>query len=246
MNLGDTPDEIIQWLIDNDVSNQPEKRQYGIVALINDSSQTAAHTGDGTDDYKGHIIGPDYSIQGNILSGQAILESMEYNFLNAEGDLACRLMAALQGANVAGADSRCLSNGTSSLFAFLKVAQPDDTFGNPSFLVSVRTASGDGIEPIDSLQSLFEEVKICSYLGIDERFNSQFIIYPNPVREIINIKSMVSGSYKVNLLDITARNIYCNTSQDHLQIDMTLLSKGVYFVCISNEYESLVTKIIKQ
>ena len=30
MNEGYTPEEIIEWLIDNDVQNLPEKRQYGI------------------------------------------------------------------------------------------------------------------------------------------------------------------------------------------------------------------------
>lgn len=34
MNEGYTPEEIIQWLIENDAQNQPEKRQYGIVAFV--------------------------------------------------------------------------------------------------------------------------------------------------------------------------------------------------------------------
>ena len=32
MDLGDSPSEIIDWLINNDVSGQPEIRQYGIAA----------------------------------------------------------------------------------------------------------------------------------------------------------------------------------------------------------------------
>ena len=155
MNAGDTPSEIIQWLTDNDVQNTPENRQYGIAALVNGIPETAAHTGSSTDDYKNHILGTNYAIQGNILLGQEVLDSMESRFLNEPGDLACKLMAALQGANMVGADTRCSTNGTSSLFAFVKVAQPDDTFGSPSFKVSVRTQDNTGIEPIDSLQTLF-------------------------------------------------------------------------------------------
>ncbi|NND94628.1 MAG: DUF1028 domain-containing protein, partial [Flavobacteriales bacterium] len=135
MNEGDTPAEIIDWLVNNDVQNNPGLRQYGIVAFVNEDPQSAAHTGVNTDDYKAHNLGDTYSIQGNILLGQEILDNMEDNFLNGEGDLACKLMAAMQGANVVGADTRCASNGTSSLFAFVKVAQPDDTFGDPSFLL---------------------------------------------------------------------------------------------------------------
>ena len=67
-----------------------------------------------------------YSIQGNILLGAEILDSMEARFLAATGPLSDRLMACLQGANVPGADSRCLANGTSSLSAFVRVAKPGD------------------------------------------------------------------------------------------------------------------------
>ena len=96
--------------------------------------------------------------------GQKVLDSMESRFLKEPGDLACKLMAALQGANMVGADSRCGPNGTSSLFAFVKVAQPTDTFGNPSFNVSVRTAENARIEPIDSLQLKFDLEHNCNTL----------------------------------------------------------------------------------
>ena len=108
MNLGETPEQIIQWLVANDVENQPEIRQYGIAALIDGFPQAAAHIGTSTDDYKGQRVGPNYAIQGNILLGPEILDSMEARFLNTEGDLACKLMAAMQGANVVGADTRSL------------------------------------------------------------------------------------------------------------------------------------------
>ncbi len=51
---------------------------------------------------------------------------MEYRFLNTEGSLAEKLMSALQGAKVPGADTRCLNEGTSSLSAFVRVAKPND------------------------------------------------------------------------------------------------------------------------
>ncbi len=156
MLQGDTPSQIISWLIANDAGSDPTIRQYGIIGFVNDTIESAAHTGVNTDDFKNHVLGPNYAIQGNILLGQQILDSMESRFLAEPGDLACKLMAALQGAKVLGADTRCASNGTSALFAYVKVAQLTDNFGSPSFTISVETASGAGIEPIDSLQVLFE------------------------------------------------------------------------------------------
>jgi uncharacterized Ntn-hydrolase superfamily protein len=148
--------DIINWLETNDTEGKSSFRQYGIVTLINGKVTTAAFTGDSTDDYKGHLTGVNYSIQGNILADKNVLEAMETAFINTRGDLSCKLMAALQGANTVGADRRCSANKSSSLFAFIKVAQKDDIFGEPSFSLSVRTHAGEFIEPIDSLQILFD------------------------------------------------------------------------------------------
>ena len=114
MNLGLSPQQIVDSLVAHDSQNNPTKRQYGVVDLFEGSARRAAYTGANCDDYKNHITGPNYTIQGNILLGQQILDSMEARFLNSEGELACRLMAALQGAKVIGADTRCLDDGVSS------------------------------------------------------------------------------------------------------------------------------------
>ena len=187
MNMGDTPSQIIDWLVVNDVQSTPELRQNGIVAMVNGSPQAAAYTGTSTDNYKNHIIGDNYSIQGNILLGQEVLDSMEARFMNESGDLTCKLMAALQGANMAGADTRCSGNGTSSLFAFIKVAQPTDMFGSPSFNISVRTHSNSNIEPIDSLQIMFDISHNCSSLNISE--NHSF-------RELIKVTDLLGRETK--------------------------------------------------
>ena len=91
-----------------------------------DGGRSAAFTGDNCYDYKNHIIGDHYSIQGNILFGQRILDSMEYRFINTSGSLANRLMSAMQGAKIPGADTRCLNEGISSLSAFIRVAKEND------------------------------------------------------------------------------------------------------------------------
>jgi len=247
MNNGDSPSEIIDWLVNNDVNGQPGLRQYGIVALVNGDSESAAHTGSSTDDYKNHITGPNYSIQGNILLGQQVLDSMESRFLKAEGDLACKLMAALQGANMVGADSRCTSNGTSSLFAFLKVAQSNDTFGNPSFVQSVRTSNGDGIEPIDTLQTLFDMAHSCAVLGTKDKtsLESQFSIYPNPVDDILTIGNKSNETYNLEILNLTGSILYQTTFKHGIEIKVTTFKKGVYFIRISNGNQTFVSKVIK-
>ena len=75
---GLSPQEIINWLVANDVQNNPAVRQYGIVDTdAQGHPRSAAFTGQNCYNYKNHILGPNYSIQGNILLGQHILDSME-------------------------------------------------------------------------------------------------------------------------------------------------------------------------
>ena len=153
MNLGLSPYEIIQMLEENDIQNNPEIRQYGVVDLI-DGGRSAAFTGENCVNYKGHIIGPNYSIQGNILIGEYILLQMEQNFINTQGTLADKLMAAMQGANLPGADTRCLEDSISSLSSFIRLAKPEDLSDNISLDLRVTNTLGNQ-EPLDSLQALY-------------------------------------------------------------------------------------------
>lgn len=184
MNAGDTPAQIIQWLRTNDAGFNPNIRQYGIVGFVGNQVNAAGFTGSNCLDYKNHITGSIngiyYSIQGNILSGQQVLDSMEARFRAEPGDLACKLMAALQGANTVGADTRCADNNTSSLFAFVKVSKPTDLYNRPSFSVSLRTRNGAQIEPIDSLQKLFNAKRSCRTTSIPSTLDKTLRLYPNP------------------------------------------------------------------
>lgn len=246
MNLGETPSQIISWLVANDVQSLPQLRQYGIAAMINSSPQTAAHTGSSTDNYKNHITGPNYSIQGNILLSQEVLDSMESRFLNEPGDLTCKLMAALQGANVIGADTRCNSNGTSSLFAFVKVAQPTDNFGEPSFNISVRTANNSGIEPIDSLQTKFNMIHSCSGLDLKEtkNFKDFFSIYPNPSSDFIIVENKTEENYDLFLYDINKNLILNESIYGNKKINISKYKNGTYLLKITNMNRTVIKKII--
>ena len=140
MNLHIPPSAIIDSMVAHDAQNNPTIRQYGIVDLgIGSGPRRAAYTGVNCNDYKNHIIGPTYTIQGNILLGQQILDSMEARFNRATGSLAVKLMAALQGAKVIGADTRCAVRGTSSQSSFIRVAKPGDS---TTLYLSLKECSG--------------------------------------------------------------------------------------------------------
>jgi len=252
MLAGDTPQQIINWLVANDAGANPTNRQYGIASLVNGSPQTAGYTGTNTLNYKNHIAGLNYCIQGNILLGQSVLDSMEARFLREPGDLACKLMAALQGAKVPGADTRCANNGTgtSSLFAFLEVAQPTDSIGQPSLLVSVKTPGGAGIEPIDSLQILFDAQHSCTTAGLSSMGESEWKIYPNPAEDhlVVELPTVRLPSKNANYRLVDSRGRQCLFGQlaaTSTRIDLRGLSAGVYVLEIENGIERFQRMVIR-
>jgi len=78
-------------------------RQVGIVDA---QGRVAAHTGQVCVPACAHAFGKGYSVQGNMLASDAVWEAMGPAFEKAEGDLAERLMAALEAAEQAGGDVR--------------------------------------------------------------------------------------------------------------------------------------------
>ena len=246
---GDSADAIIDYLLANDAELNSRIRQYGVALLKNGGPDIAAHTGISCYDEKYHITGATYSIQGNILIDSNVLDSMEAAFLSAEGPLSCKLMAALQGANRIGADSRCASNNTSSLFAYLKVAQPDDVFGNPSLLVSVRTSNGDQIEPIDSLQILFDEQDGCdtavgnpSSISVsqEEWFS---LSYQNDYQKIVF--NGPEGTYFQVLHNTGGTTLSFDLFPDFNELDISDFPTGIYYVLATHEDKTWTTKFLK-
>jgi len=204
MSNGLSPLEIIDYLIENDAQSNPSIRQYGIVDMVN-GGRSAAYTGDNCFDYKDHILGQTYSIQGNILLGPEILGNMEYNFLNTEGTLADKLMSSLQGANIPGADSRCLNDNLSSLSAFIRVANPTDD--NDLFLdLNVNNVDfiSYHIDPIDSLQNLFDDwyINNLDYMLGDINQDGSIDIF-----DIVISVNIILGSYQPNTIEFLSADI---------------------------------------
>ena len=239
MVLGDSPQQIINWLASNDAESNPSIRQYGIVDLYNGGARSAAYTGVNCFDYKNHITGVNYAIQGNILLGQSILDSMEAGFVNTSGSLADKLMAALQGANVAGADTRCLSEGVSSQSAFIRVAQPNDS--PTSLYLDLNVSSTPfGVEPIDELQTLYNA---WTGTSINTPHTPVFSISPNPAQGKFRLEWETSyrpAYLQLELFDVFGRSVYqmefdeLPTTQVELDLEGYALPSGIY-VLVAND-----------
>ncbi len=78
-------------------------RQVGMVDI---HGNAAAHTGSSCIDYAGHRSGKNYTVQANIMAKNTVPNVMAKAFENTKGDLAERMLAALEAAENEGGDLR--------------------------------------------------------------------------------------------------------------------------------------------
>ncbi len=240
MEAGDSPQEIMDWLIANDVQNDPSTRQYLAVDLNGGAPRSATFTGtDCFEEFIG-VQGANYAIAGNILISEAVVTDMETAFLTTEGSLAEKLMASLQAAKRPGADARCLDNGISSASAFIRVASPSDTdtsYGNLSLDLNVWITN-EVFEPIDELQTQFDEaLSTATFSEV-----SGVSIYPNPASTRVTLK-IVRRADTVSLYTILGQKVLEKKIANNLvDLDVSALDNGVYFVKVSNGGEKITSQ----
>ena len=76
------------------------------VGMIDIKGNVAAHTGSRCIKYAGHIVGENYSVQANMMANGTVPKAMAVAFEKTKGDLADRMMAALEAAEAEGGDIR--------------------------------------------------------------------------------------------------------------------------------------------
>ncbi|MSQ78719.1 MAG: DUF1028 domain-containing protein [Flavobacteriaceae bacterium] len=245
MLAGDNPQTIITWLVSNDVDGDSTIRQYGVIDYNAGHPRSAAFTGSGCFNYKNHVLGPNYAIQGNILLGQKILDSMEARFNRTKGTLADKLMEAMQGAKVVGADTRCTGNGTSSLSAFMRVAKPTDN--SSALYLDINIAgTAQGAEPIDKLQAKYNAWK--KVVGFSNTPVLDIILSPNPSNGIVQIEMNGFSSNKIEIVGLLGQVLQSKSvASSIVEVDLTKFQSGIYFMNFYKDGLKLGSKkVVKQ
>ncbi len=142
MQLGKTANEALIGIIASDPDSSVRQ-----VAMIDTHGNVATHTGSHCIAEAGHHIGANYSVQANLMEKNTVWDAMAKAFESTEGDLAERMMAALEAAQNEGGDIRGMQS------AAMVVVRGEPT-GSPwaDKLVDVRV--DDSPQPLVELRRL--------------------------------------------------------------------------------------------
>ena len=119
--------------------------------MISAKGTQAAFTGTKPDDFKGHIIGKDVVVAGNILVGRETLEAMVAAFENTPGPLADRVMTALEAGQKAGGDRR------GKISAAIVVLNEAPSINGYARNIDLRIDNSK--DPVAELRTLFDAYK---------------------------------------------------------------------------------------
>jgi len=110
---------------------------------IDGDGRTYTFSGDDCVDWYGHLEADDHTVAGNMLDNGAVIEAISETFQNTDGELAERLMTALEAGQAAGGDKR------GKISAALLVHSPE-----PKLYHNLRIDNSD--DPVDDLRDAFE------------------------------------------------------------------------------------------
>jgi uncharacterized Ntn-hydrolase superfamily protein len=128
-----------------------EKREERQLSVMSSRGTQAAFTGAKPDEFKGHIVGKDVVVAGNILVGRETLEAMVTAFENTPGTLADRIMTALEAGQKAGGDRR------GKISAAIVVLNESPT--NNSYARNIDLRIDSSKDPVGELRVLFDAYK---------------------------------------------------------------------------------------
>ena len=142
MRAGKTAQEALQGLLAADAGIAVRQ-----VAFVDAKGNVAAHTGDKAIEAAGHITGRGFSVQANLMHKPTVPAAMARAYQNSKGDLAERMLAALEAAQAEGGDIR----GKQSAAILIVNAKSS---GRPWFDKAFDLRVEDHPEPVQELRRL--------------------------------------------------------------------------------------------
>lgn len=158
MKNGKSARQALDGLLASDPQNSVRQ-----VAMIDKNLMIATHTGDKCIAEAGHRIGANYSVQANLMEKSTVWDAMAVAFESTDGDLADKMMAALEAAQAEGGDIR----GKQSAAMVVVSGQPT---GRPwvDRIVDIRV--DDSPEPLKELRRLLDITRAYDHMNKGDEY----------------------------------------------------------------------------
>jgi len=126
------------------LSEDPGREKRQLIGI--DGQSVFGHTGKECTEAKGHILGDDFAVAGNILADKKVLERMAEDFKRSKGELAPRILQAVEAGQQAGGDHR------GKMSAALRVASR-----KPKLYHDIRVDYHP--DPVKQLRTIFDKLE---------------------------------------------------------------------------------------
>lgn len=148
------------------------------------------------------------------------------------------------GEPLASSDFVILTSGTATYPDWTVSTEALDAYDGQTIRIGIRN------EGADHYMLMVDDFKVTTTadMGVNEAFAKKFSAYPNPANNVVNI----SNNYNITLTNVDINDINGRTVKtmkvnnlSEVQIDVTELSAGVYFMNINTDSGIAVKKFIK-
>ncbi len=157
LETGMTPQQVMDSLVKSD--EMRARRQAGI---IDDKGNAVTYTGDSCLAWAGGKTGQYYACQGNILVSQGVVEAMATAYETSKGELAERLLNAMEAGQRQGGDSRGMQS-----MALLVVKDQGGYSGYSDRYIDLRV--DDAVDPFKEMRRLLHIQQGIKHLQIAGR-----------------------------------------------------------------------------
>ncbi len=176
-----------------------------------------------------------------------------YTVTNVSGKPAPSFSSSVNGANISISNTTTSGdwygwyisdvNTTSNYKLISNMASPATYIVNQgwgNYLIKLVTINGCGAD------SMTKTVTVFSGIGTIEQ--SQFEMYPNPAKNILNIKTQLSEKTMIIICDMAGKTFVSKTINPNTQetINIENLEKGIYMICFQTGNSRMVQKLVKE
>ena len=120
-----------------------------------------------------------------------------------------------------------------------------------SILKETGIAQGTGVAgnigPLPNMEAAIQRIYDEYVLGLTSQNKTEFSVFPNPVQDQLRflLSENFSTTASLEIINSLGQKVFQNPMPSTLQLDISFLSNGIYFVKVTDGNQSTTKKIIK-